>query len=59
MQKALYAPRAANKKKYEPALFQMSRLDSAPALGILSSEKWARWSQDAYAEVPTSTTVPG
>jgi len=39
MQKVLYAPRAANKKKYEPALFQMSRLDSAPALGTLSREK--------------------
>jgi hypothetical protein len=60
MQKFLYAPpRAANKKKYEPALFQLSRLDSAPALGTLSSEKWARCAQDAYAEDPTSTTEPG
>ena len=42
MQKVLYAPRAANKKKYEPALFQMSRLDSAPALGILSSNLCVR-----------------
>ena len=36
------------------------RLDSAPALGTLPSEKWDRcFSQDAYAEDPTSTTVPG
>ena len=39
---------------------KLSRLDSAPALGTLSAKKWSRcFSQDAYAEDPTSTTVPG
>ena len=39
---------------------EAERLDSAPALGTLSSEKMLRCvSQDAYAEDPTSTTVPG
>jgi hypothetical protein len=30
MQKFLYAPRAANRKKNEPALFQLSKEDAAP-----------------------------
>ena len=43
-----------------PKTSEAERLDSAPALGTLPAEKWDRcFSQDAYAEEPTSTTVPG
>jgi len=43
-----------------PKTSEAERLDSAPALGTLPAEKWDRcFSQDAYAEDPTSTAVPG